>query len=326
MKWHPDKNSGSPEAEEKFKEISEAFEVLADPEKRSVYDQYGKEGLQQGGAPPPHSSMGGAGWVPGPGARQMDSETAQKIFDQMFGRMRFGPNNKGGATMFSFGGSGGGTAGGFSQTFGFGRPHQCTSSAFDRDVDMMDAQDFSNPTGRFKRKAAGPIERDLPCTLEELYSGATKRLKITPQSGDTPEMLTITVKPGWKEGTRVTFRGMGGPPPHGFHPQVPRDLVFVVKEKPHATFTRQGKDLHAPVRVPLVKALCGGRVQAETLEKKMIEVPVPEPMDVETTVVVPGEGMPDQKGGPKGDLHLRLRAEMPKNLTAHQKAQLRSIL
>lgn len=108
LKWHPDKNqSNQEEASKKFKQISEAYDVLSDPEKRKIYDTYGEEALKTG-VPPPGTPGGAetsfAGFGPGAagGGYQMDEETAQKIFESFFGggmggAFSFGSNGPGGA-------------------------------------------------------------------------------------------------------------------------------------------------------------------------------------------------------------------------------------
>jgi DnaJ family protein B protein 4 len=108
MKWHPDKNADNQEeATKKFKEISEAYDVLTDPEKRQIYDTYGEEGLK-GGVPPPGAGgaqgFGTRGGMPGRGGYEMDEEHARKIFESLFGQ------GLGGG--FSFGGMGSGGGGG----------------------------------------------------------------------------------------------------------------------------------------------------------------------------------------------------------------------
>eukprot|EP00873_Tetraselmis_striata_P027742 jgi/Tetstr1/448006/TSEL_035308.t1 len=356
MLWHPDKNAGCPEAEARFKEAATAYEVLSDPQTRAVYDQYGKEGLAAGGPPPGQ----GTAWAPGPGAQgqgvphqggftSVDSETAQRIFESLFGGAGRGGANRttsspfrgglaGGGTpaaTFSFGpGMGGlGGTGRGAATFGFG-PDGMMGEGGLGDVDMADAWDASGGFRPSSKRKAAAVERDLPLTLEELYGGCTKRLRVSPKQdaragGQQPqpsEVLTIECKPGWKEGTRVTFKGKGGPGP-AHAGRRPLDLVFVVKEKPHPVFTRVDKDLLARVYVPLATALCGGEVSMKTLAGKQVRVSVPEPMDTDDTeVTVPGEGMPDQKGGVRGDLRLQLKVQLPKGLTQQQKAQLKAIL
>lgn len=348
LKWHPDRNAGNTEvASQKFKEISEAFEVLSDKQKRTIFDQLGEEGLKGGGVPPPGASGGSYG-----GGFPFAS----------------GSGFPGGTTFtFTSGGSGGGR-GGFSPS----DPNHIFASFFKgmSGMDGMssmfgtsddDMERFGGGGSSFnmfgipgqmprttrrgstrrssfpaRNSSPGPeqpseISRPLKVSLEELYSGAVKRLKVGRKllSGKTEDkILEITVLPGWKSGTKVRFPRAGNETSAG----EAQDLVFIVEEKPHPRFVRDGSDLIATVKIPLVDALTseGGTRQIDGLSGTKINVPVPSGVikpGQETRVR--GEGMPIRKDGAqrnKGDLVVKWEVVLPDRLTSSQKEGIRKVL
>ncbi|KAL6785072.1 hypothetical protein ACKKBG_A02305 [Auxenochlorella protothecoides x Auxenochlorella symbiontica] len=341
MKWHPDKNPGDKQAaaSEKFKEVSEAYDTLSDPQKRQIFDTYGEEGLQ--GMPPPGTEgaagpggmpggfPGGvpAGGFPGMGVRFQSTpagfseDTARRIFEEFMGGDlggMFGGGGLGGGArrVPSFQGSQGGRLG--PELFG-----RRSSRGF---------QGMGDDMGEGPAPRPQKIEVQLSCTLEELFNGATKKLKVTRNVTDAAgktskveETLEIKLKPGWKEGTKVTFEGKGDS-----RPGAPRqDLVFVIKQLPHARFSRHGDDLHCPVTLSLVQALHPDSLDVPTLDNRVLRV---RPRD---TVVLPGsqkvipnEGMPKaREWGKRGSLVLKYAVKFPrKALDATEAAQLAALL
>ncbi|KAI0264357.1 hypothetical protein BC834DRAFT_882627 [Gloeopeniophorella convolvens] len=350
LKWHPDRNSGSEEASKKFKEISEAFEVLSDKNKRAVYDQFGEDGLK-GGGPSPGAGAGGNpfagfGGFPGGGSTFTFTSTPggkggyapsdpMKVFESFLSNMGMG------------GMSGMGSMPGMSGMRG---------GMFDEDDDMMGSSQFSSFGGKGGRMPGGmggmggaprrsqtsfaqpppksepsEITRPLKLSLEDLYGGTTKHMKVSRRrlDGSTEEkVLEIAVLPGWKQGTKIRFPRAGNEAPDGTSP----DLVFVVEDKPHSRFTRDGDNLIAKVQIPLVEALTnesGAKKQLEHLDGRKLQVPVPPGVvkpGQETRVA--GEGMPIRKKGvtSKGDLLVRWDVTFPDRLTAGQKEGLRKVL
>jgi len=139
----------------------------------------------------------------------------------------------------------------------------------------------------------------------------------------TEEVLTIDVKPGWKKGTKITFAGRGDEHPN----QEPADVVFIIDEKPHATFRRDGNDLVYKHTVPLVDALCGTTVQLTALDGRSLRVPLSRPMAPGERHVVSGEGMPISKSpGQRGDLRIELDVRFPRHLSDAQKQAVRQAL
>ncbi|KAG9453414.1 hypothetical protein H6P81_006318 [Aristolochia fimbriata] len=309
MKWHPDKNPNSKkEAEAKFKQISEAYDVLSDPQKRAVYDQYGEEGLKGQVPPPGYTPAGPSGGMPN--MFKFNPRSADDIFSEFFGfaspfgRMgdmggshasaRFPRGVFGDDIFASFGGSGGGEA-----------------------------------SANVPRKGA-PIERNLPCSLEDLYKGTTKKMKISRDVLDSSgrpstveEILTIEIKPGWKKGTKITFPEKGNEQRN----LIPSDLVFIIDEKPHSVFKRDGNDLVMTQKISLVEALTGFTVQVTTLDSRNLTIPVNNIISPTYEEVVKGEGMPIPKEPTKkGNLRIKFNIKFPARLTADQKTGIKRLL
>ncbi|KAG1853004.1 hypothetical protein C8R48DRAFT_724062 [Suillus tomentosus] len=375
LKWHPDRNGGSEESSKKFKEISEAFEVLSDKNKRTIYDQVGEEGLKGGGGSAPGAGFpgfaGGSGGFPGGATFTFTSSPGgngngfapsdpQKIFEQIFSQFGGGFGGMGGSGGMGgmggspmFGGMGGpsgfggrsGTSGGRSGTSGMGR----SPNIFDDDdiggggsfFGMPRSMPSERPSPRHQSStststsapAPAPSEttRPLKLSLEELYTGTTKHLKVGRRllGGSMEEkVLEIQVLPGWKSGTKIRFPRAGNEQPNG----EAQDLVFVVEEKPHDVFTREGDDLICRLRIPLVEALTGvdGKKTIVALDGRKLQISLPGGVvkpNQETRI--PNEGMPIRKQGStkkKGDLIVRCDVVFPDRLTPSQKEGLKKLL
>ncbi|CAG8498733.1 14053_t:CDS:2 [Acaulospora colombiana] len=311
LKWHPDRHQNDTDketAEKKFKEINEAYEVLSDKDKRTIYDTYGEEGLK-GSGPPPSGFSGGA--FPGgfPGGTTFRFSTGSgfspsdpnSVFSQFFSR--FGEEDD----FASFPG--------FSSSFG-------KSSSRGRDLN-----DFF---GRGVNKGgANEISYHLSLTLEDLYKGITKKLKVSRKIYDAPsgryvnvdKILDISVRPGLKAGTKFRFPKSGDELPSG----ETQDVVVIVDEKPHPTFTRDGDDLRVSITLSLLEALTESRKTIKTLDERTLAIS-------SSSIIKPGqeqrfqnEGMPT-KDGRKGDLIVKYSVVFPTKLSEEQKRLLKGAL
>lgn len=243
LKYHPDKNK-SPGAEDKFKEIAEAYDVLSDSKKKDIYDRLGEEGLK--------GSHGG-GADSGAGFHYSFHGNPHETFKMFFG------NDNPFESFFSsgFGGPSG------SRMF-FGGPGHA-----DMEVDDDPFSAFGRPGSSGFSHAGGlpghshvggkrqdpAIVRDLQVSLEDIFKGTTKKMKISkkvlnPDGRSTrmeDKVLTINVKPGWKAGTKITFPKEGDQSPN----REAADIVFVIRDKHHAVFTRDGNDIRYKAKLPL---------------------------------------------------------------------------
>ncbi|KAL3754662.1 hypothetical protein ACJRO7_001852 [Eucalyptus globulus] len=324
MKWHPDKNpNNKKEAEAKFKQISEAYEVLSDPQKRAVYDQYGEEGLKGQVPPPDAGGPGGATYFStgeGPMSFRFNPRNADDIFAEFFGYS--GPFGGMGGMGSGMGGMGGGSGGGM-------RGSRFSSSIFGDDFFGSFGEGGGSMHQVVPRKAS-PIENRLPCSLEDLYKGTTKKMKISREIADmsgrtmqVEEILTIDIKPGWKKGTKITFPEKGNEQPN----VIPADLVFIIDEKPHSVFTRDGNDLIVTKTISLAEALTGLTVHLTTLDGRSLTIPISNVIHPNYEEVVPREGMPHQKDPTKkGNLRMKFNIKFPTRLTSEQKAGIKKLL
>ncbi|KAI3857973.1 hypothetical protein MKX03_006187 [Papaver bracteatum] len=293
MKWHPDKNpNNKKDAEAKFKQISEAYDVLSDSQKRVIYDQYGEEGLK-GQVPPPQSGGGGysdySDYGDYGGAFRFNPRSADDIFSEFFG--------------FSspFGGAhNGGGGGGYSR------------SVFGDDI-------FAS----FRGGGGGCGEGSVP-RKKDLYKGTTKKMKISREVTDSSgrpttveEILSIVIKPGWKKGTKITFPEKGNEQ----RGMIPADLVFIIDEKPHNLFKSDAK------LVSLVEALTGYTAQITTLDGRSLTIPVTSVISPTHEEVIKGEGMPIPKDpAKKGNLRVKFNIKFPAKLTPEQKTGIKRLL
>lgn len=190
---------------------------------------------------------------------------------------------------------------------------------------------FGGLKGRAQPKQDPPIERELMLTLEEIFNGCTKKMKISRKvlndDGRTTsvreKILTITVHRGWKEGTKILFPKEGDQGPN----RIPADIVFIVKDQPHPFFRRKDLELIYTPEIPLMVALTGGAVEVPTLDGRKITVAVNEIISPGHRKKVVGEGMPVVgETNQRGDLLIEFKIAFPQSLTPHQKALIKQAL
>ncbi len=289
-KYHPDANPNDPKAEEKFKEINEAYEVLSDPEKRKKYDQFGaqwKNFTGSGGRPEDFWQQYGAQGRGAPGGasyRQVSPEEFEQIF----------------------GGGAGGFSDFFETLFGMGARGRARSTGAGFD-------DFgfgSASTGRARPMRGRDIEYPIDITLEEAYHGSSRTLQLD------DERIEVKIPRGVKTGSRVRVAGKGAPGRNGGKPG---DLYLKINVLPHARFQREGDNLRLKLPVDLYTMILGGEVQVPTLDRPLI-LNIPPETDNGKVFRLRGKGMPNlKKPDQRGDLYVEVSAKLPKNLTEQEK-------
>jgi DnaJ homolog subfamily B member 4 len=254
LKYHPDKNADKPDAGEKFKEVSQAYEVLQDPSKRKIYDQYGLEYLLRGGPPPPEPGAGGnpyagaTGGMPGGfnfgQAGGMPAGGGPQGFHYEFNTS---PGSGGGFSFsnpdsifseFLRGQGGMGGASGFDDIFG-DIPRSRGSGGRSR-ASQFGASDAAASRPRAATPEVTTVERPLPLTLEELFKGVHKKMKIKRKAFDEvtgkrttqDKVLEMDIKPGLKKGSKIKFKGVGDQEEGG-----QQDLHFLIEEVSHQYLT-----------------------------------------------------------------------------------------
>lgn len=196
-----------------------------------------------------------------------------------------------------------------------------------------------------KKTQDPPIEHELGVSLEEINTGATKKMKISRKvlSPDgrslrtEDKVLTIEIKPGWKQGTKITFPREGDQSPS----TIPADIIFIVKDKPHATFKREGSDLIYTAKIPLkdvstplqssaftlidlFQALCGATITVPTLDAtRTRKLQLNEIIKPTTEKRLTGDGLPyPRQPTTRGDIIVRFDIKFPDTLTKEQKESL----
>lgn len=286
-KYHPDKNPDDKAAEEKFKEITEAYEVLSDPEKRKKYEQLGAnwEAFQQSGFDP--SQFQGRGNPFGQGGGHTF------VFE--------------GDPSEFFGGGGGGSS--FFDLF-FGQGTQGKTDPFEA---FMNQRGGRGSGGRARAAYAGQdLQAEMEVTLLEAYQGSSRTFTI---NGDS---LRIKIKPGAYDGQKLRLKGKGNP---GVNGGPSGDLYIVLKITPDPRFQREGNNLIYEQQVDLYTALLGGKINVPALGGA-VSMRIPESTNPDALLRLKGKGMPVYgENDQYGDLLVRIKVNFPKKLSdAERKA------
>jgi molecular chaperone DnaJ len=318
---HPDVNSSDPQAEEKFKEAAEAYEVLSDADRRATYDRYGHEGLRSGGYAPNFEAFG----------------SFADIFDAFFGGGGFG-SAFGGASPFG-GGAGGAIHGGdIAATAEIDLAQAARGDSVEISYEAIvqcehchgngaepgtpiDTCSRCNGTGQLRavsRTPFGQVMRTATCDVCQ-GEGKVPREPCKTCNGRgrrvQRQKVAVDVPAGISDGQRIRITGRG----HAGERGGPAgDLYVLIRVREDGRFIRDGDDLVTAVDVPGPLAAIGTTVTVPTVEGTT-EVDIPAGTQPHETVVVRGEGMPALRGHRRGDLRVVVNVVVPRHLSREQR-------
>ncbi len=321
-KYHPDLNPGDATAEERFKEVNEAYGILSDPEKKSRYDQFGHAGVD-----PNYGGGAGAGGFGGFGGMGDFGDVFSSFFGGGFGGMggrgrsanapRKGDDIETFITI-SFEES----AFGCEKELKLRRRRSCVHCKGTGAKDGVELETCGQCKGSgvvtsVQRTILGNIQSQTTCPS---CGGKGKRIKVPCshcQGGIITEdkKLKVTVPAGIDDGQTLTMRNQGHAGANG---GPDGDVYIGVRVSPHALFERQGNNLYCKIPVSLVDASLGATLQVPTLEGK-VEYELPEGTQTGSTFRFRGKGITRIGTKSKGDLYVTIEVEIPKNLSKKQK-------
>jgi molecular chaperone DnaJ len=317
MKYHPDRNPGDQEAEEQFKEASEAYEVLRDPEKRQIYDRFGHEGLR------------GTGFS---GFRGFDDifSSFGDIFEEFFG--------------FSTRGGRGRSRGRAGADLRYNLTMTLEEAAAGKEVEVP--VEHHETCSDCKGSGARPGTTPAVCSLchgrgqvtrsQGFFTMSTTcsrcygrgEIITDPCEGchgvgrvKVQQKVSVKIPPGVDTGSRLRLRGEGEPGEGG---GPPGDLYVVVYVEPHGFFERQGDDIFCQAPISFTQAALGARIEVPTLDGKE-NLQIPRATQSGTLFRLKGVGMPRLKGYGRGDQVIQVVVKTPTHLTERQEALLREL-